>query len=159
MISIDIKNRLSIYYAKLVKILDFNSKRLSIKKEGIGETYIYYICYDKYPFYLVIDDLKAYFEQNEDNKCLTLILKCQRQKMIYTKIWEEIKKLVNEVDNFKFSNYDKDYGIISFDTNDILPLNSTINIYSMTIVIKYVFKDDNKFYPQIYLTNCTYDKI
>ena len=29
----------------------------------------------------------------------------------------------------------------------------------MTIVIKSVFKDNNKFYPQIYLTNCTYNKI
>ena len=38
MISIDIKNPLFTYYAKLINIIDFNSKRLSIKKEGIGET-------------------------------------------------------------------------------------------------------------------------
>ena len=28
----------------------------------------------------------------------------------------------------------------------------------MTIIIKSVFKDNNKFYPQIYLTNCRYNK-
>ena len=30
----------------------------------------------------------------------------------------------------------------------------------MTIIIRSVFKDNNnKFYPQIYLTNCTYNKV
>ena len=73
MISIDIKNRLFILFSKLVNIFDFNSKRLSIEKARSGETCIYYIQYDKDPFYLVIDDLKGYFEQNDDNKYLTMI--------------------------------------------------------------------------------------
>ena len=88
---------------------------------------------------------------------MTLIFKSQIQKIIYTEIWDEIKKLINEVD--EFSNYDKDYYVISFDTDDILSLNSIINIYSITIIIKSVFKDNNKFYPQIYLKNCTYNKV
>ena len=90
MISIDIKNILFTLLAKLVNILDFNSKRLSIEKTGSSETCIYYINYDKDTFYLVIDDLKGDFEQNENNKYLTIILKSRRQKIIYTKIWEEI---------------------------------------------------------------------
>ena len=76
--------------------------------------------------------------------------------MIYTKIWEEVKKLINEVDDNEFSDYDKDYGVISFDIDDVLPLNSIINIYSMTLVIRSVFKENNKFYPQIHLSNCFY---
>ena len=62
----------------------------------------------------------------------------------------------------EFSNYDKNYDVSSFDTDDILSLNSIINISSLTIIksiIKSVFKDNNKFYPQIYLTNCWYNKI
>ena len=115
------------------------------------------IKYDKDPFYLVIDDLKGYFEQNDDNKFLTIIFTSKSQKMMYTTIWEEIKKVINEVD--EFSNYDKNYDVISFDTDDILSLNSIINIYSMTIIIKSVFKDNNEFYLQIYLTNCRYNKV
>ena len=57
MISIDIKNRLFTLFAKVVNILEFNSKRLNIEKAGSGETCIYYIKYDKDPFYLVIDYL------------------------------------------------------------------------------------------------------
>ena len=156
MISIDIKNRLFTLFAKSVNIFNFNSKGLSIPKAGSGETCIYYIDYDKDPFYLVIDDLKGYFEENGNNKYLTMIFTSKCQKMIYTRIWEEIKKVINEVD--EFSNYDKNYDVISFDTDNILSLNSIINIYSMTIIIKSVFKDNNKFYPQIYLTNCKYNK-
>ena len=70
---------------------------------------------------------------------------------------EEIKKVINEVN--EFSNYDKNYDVISFDTDDILSLNSIINLYSMTIIIKSVFKDNNNFYPEIYLTICRYNKV
>ena len=86
-----------------------------------------------------------------------MIFRSKSQKMMYTRIWKEIKKGINEVD--EFSNYDKNYDVISFDTDDILSLNSIINIYSMTIIIKSVFKDNNKFYPQIYLTNFRYNKV
>ena len=41
----------------------------------------------------------------------------------------------------------------------ILSLNSIINIRSLTIIIKSVFKDNNKFFPQIYLTDCRYNKV
>ena len=86
-----------------------------------------------------------------------MIFKSKSQKMMYTRIWEEIKKVINEVD--EFSNYDKNVDVISFDTDDILLLNSIINIYSITIIIKSVFKDNNKFHPHIYLTNCMYNEI
>ena len=107
MTSIDIKNRLFALFAKLVNIFGFNSKRFSIEKARSDETCIYYVKYDKDPFYLVIDDLKDYFEQNDDNKYLTLIFTSKSQKMMYTRMWEEIKKVINEVD--EFSNYDKNY--------------------------------------------------
>ena len=145
MILINIKNRLFTLFAKTVNIFDFNSKRLSIQKVGSGETCIYYIDFGKDPIYLVIDDLKGYFEENDDNKYLTMIFMSKSQKMMYTRTWKEIKKLINEVD--EFSNYGKDYDVISFDTDDILSLNSIINIYSMTIIFRSVFKDNNKFYP------------
>ena len=73
MISINIKNRLFTLFAKVVNIFEFNSKRLSIRKAGSGETCIYYIDYAKDPFCLVINDLKGYFEQNDNNKYLTMI--------------------------------------------------------------------------------------
>ena len=86
MISLDIKNRLFTLCAKVVNIFDFNPKRLNIQKEGSGESCIYYINYNKNPFCLVIDDLKGYFKENNDNKYLKMIFKSKNQKMMYTRI-------------------------------------------------------------------------
>ena len=65
MISIKIKDLLFTYHARLVNILDFNPKKLSIENVcAINDNLerIYYVKYDKDPFYLVIDDLKGYFK-------------------------------------------------------------------------------------------------
>ena len=64
MISIKIKNPLFTYYSRLVNILDFNPKKLSIEKVcAINNKleHIYYVKYNKDPFYLIIDNLKGYF--------------------------------------------------------------------------------------------------
>ena len=60
---------------------------------------------------------------------------------------KKIKKLINN----EISDYSKDYTVFKFDSNDVLPLNFIINIHSLAIIIRYVFKDDNKYYPQIYI--------
>ena len=65
MISIKINNPLFTYHARLVNILDFNHKKLSIEKVcAINDKLerIYYVKYNKDPFYLITDDLKGYFK-------------------------------------------------------------------------------------------------
>ena len=161
MISLGIKNKMFTYFARLVNILDFNPKKLSIQKVGTNDLGIYYIDYDKSPIYVVIDDLKGYFEKNDGNgnKYLTIIFKDEKPKMIDTRIWEEIKKLINDSNDNKFDDYSKDYGIISFDTDEILQFNSTIDIHSLTIIIRSAFKNDSNFHSQIYLNHCSYDNV
>ena len=64
MISIKIKDPLFTYRVRLVNILDFNPKKLSIEKVSViddEQEHIYYIKYGGDPFYLVINDLKGYF--------------------------------------------------------------------------------------------------
>ena len=65
-VSLNIKNNNPYLLAKLFNIFNFNPKKLNIQKEGTDEIGIYYINYDKNPFYLVIDDLKGYLEENDD---------------------------------------------------------------------------------------------
>ena len=74
----------------------------------------------------------------------------QVQAKIYNQIWDKIKELINSVDgvNFKFRDYFKNRGIIRFDTDNILPLDSMVNVYSMTIFIKSPYRTYyNRFYP------------
>ena len=138
----------------MVNILNFNPKKLSIEK----------VCAIKDPFYLVIDDLKGYFKysKEKDRKELEFIIEDQRKTKIYNQIWDKIKELINSVDgvNFEFSDYFRDRGVIRFDTDDTLPLDTMVNVYSMTIVIRSVYRNYyDRFYPQLHLTNCIYKNI
>ena len=46
-------------------------------------------------------------------------------------------------------NYDERYMIIKFNLEDELPLNKMIEIRSMIIVVRAVFHENNKYYPQV----------
>ena len=103
MISIKIKNPLFTYYLRFVNILDFNPKKLSVEKvHAINDELerIYYVKYDKDPFYLIINDLKGYFKysKEKDRKELKFIIEDQSQAKIYDQIWDKIKELINSVD-------------------------------------------------------------
>ena len=137
MISINIKDpQFNNNNEQLVNILDFNPKNLSIKKVTdpirYNPEYIYYVKYDNNSFYLVIDDLKGYFRyyKEKDKKELEFIIEDQVQAKIYNQIWDKIKELINNVDgvNFEFSDYFRNRGIIIFNTDDTLLLDSMVNV-------------------------------
>ena len=46
---------------------------------------------------------------------------------------------------------------IRFNSDGNLPLNKTLKLYNITIIIRSVFEEDGKFYPQIYLEECLYE--
>ena len=43
---------------------------------------------------------------------------------------------------------------IKFVLHDDLPLNKTIAIHIATIVVRAVFLENNKYYPQVFLDEC-----
>ena len=74
----------------MVNILDFNRKKLSIEKVcAINDKleHVYYVKYDKDPFYLIIDYLEGYFKysKEKDRKELEFIIKDQKKKKIIIK--------------------------------------------------------------------------
>ena len=46
---------------------------------------------------------------------------------------------------------------IKFDSDDNLLLNKKLKFPTMTIIVRSVFEEDGKFYPQIYFDQCLYD--
>ena len=167
MISIKIKDPLFTYHARLAHILDFNPEKLSIEKVCVVNDNlerIYCVKYDKDPFYLIINDLKSYFKysKEKDGKELEFIIEDQRKRKIYNQIWDKIKELINNIDgvNFKFSDYSRDRNVIRFNTDNTLPLYTMVSVYSITIVIRSVYKTCyGRFYPQIHLANCIYKNV
>ena len=54
-------------------------------------------------------------------------------------------------------DYDEKYMKIKFNSDDNLPLNKILKIHNMTIVIRSVFQEDSKYYPQIFLDEYLYE--
>ena len=94
MISIKIKDLLFTYHARLVNILNFNLKKLSIEKVCTINDELecnYYVKYGGDPSYLVTDDLKGYFkyskEKDTTEKELKFIIEDQRKRKVYNQTW------------------------------------------------------------------------
>ena len=45
---------------------------------------------------------------------------------------------------------------IQFNSDDNLLLNKPLKFYQMTVTIRYVFSEDNKLYPQVFLDEALY---
>ena len=51
---------------------------------------------------------------------------------------------------------EKNYSKFEINTSDDLPLNKQLNFPTLTIIIRIVFQEGEKLYPQIYLDECLY---
>ena len=54
-------------------------------------------------------------------------------------------------------DYDEKYMKIKFDSDDDSPLNETIKIHNMTIVVKAMFYENNKYYRQAFSDEFIYE--
>ena len=46
---------------------------------------------------------------------------------------------------------------IKFNSDDELPLNEPLKFHAMTIIIRSVFEEDSKLYPQFFLDDTSYE--
>ena len=53
-------------------------------------------------------------------------------------------------------DYEKDYMKIKFNSDDDLPLNKELKFHNMVITIRFVFEEDGKLYPQVFLDDTLY---
>ena len=53
--------------------------------------------------------------------------------------------------------YGKDYMKIKSNSDADLPLNKLLKFYLMTIIIRSVFSEDGKLYPQLFLDDTLYE--
>ena len=92
-------------------------------------------------FYLIFSKLNLYFEEINKTKCLTLVpINESKEKIRYL-----IRSIIKNSDD-----YDEKYMKNKFNSDDELPLNKTIEIPTMTIVVRAIFLENNKYYPQVF---------
>ena len=61
------------------------------------------------------------------------------------------------INGSKSREYGKGYMKIKFNSDDDLPLNKQLKFMSLTIIVRTVFEEDGKHYPQIFLDECLYE--
>ena len=71
---------------------------------------------------------------------------------VFNRISDKIKKI-----NSNECDYEKDYMKTKFNSDDDLPLNKSLKFHLMTITIRYVFEEDGKLYPQVFLDDTLYE--
>ena len=83
-----------------------------------------------------------------------LIFDSTNKKLIgkFTKISDEISLLIKTINDGKEIKYGKDFMKIKFNSDVDFPLNKSLKFHVMTIIIKSVFEENGKFYPQINLS-------
>ena len=59
----------------------------------------------------------------------------------------------------KKNDYEKDYTKIKFNSDDNLLLHKSLKFHIMTIIIRSVFEEDGKLYPQIFLDDTLYELV
>ena len=86
----------------------------------------------------------------ETKTVLTNFTNKSKQKIkTYEELWSRIKALIRSITK-NSDDYDEKYMKITFNLCDELPLSKTIEI------VRDVFYENNKYYPQVFLDECWY---
>ena len=113
-----------------------------------------------YPLYLLINQASGYIEENNGNKYLIFDYSFNENKALlkkYADVWDGIKNEIKAINGDKENDYGKDYMKIKFNSDNDLPLNKLLKFHLMTIIIRCVFSEDGKFYPQLFLDDTLYE--
>ena len=148
--------------ARIINLLDFNPKKLTINKElnSIHNTPdanskdlidIHQVRYQNGGFYLTIDNIKGYFKLDDNISGILDMMLTDDQKNKYHQVWKEVFKLVNN-ENGELKLHEK---IRLFDTD--LPIEKIFKIPSITVAIKSLIEKENKFYLELALNHCFYE--
>ena len=168
---INIKNRTYYFYNDIINLDEFDGSKIKVDKKDFNDIDIYYLGYEHKkkisecnvinsvnPLYLKITDMKGQFEKGKDDAWYLVI---SDKDDVYKKlvdIFESIKNKITEK-TWDAAEYDKDCIKIKFESNNILPASKDVNIHLATIIIRAIFAQDGKYYPQLFLDDVLYKNV
>ena len=171
---INIKNGTYYFFNDMINIKDFDSSLLKIDKKSYKNIGIYNIgyitikkiddcenIYSVNPLYLLVNHASGYIEEKNGNKYLIFDYSVNENKGLllkkYADVWDGIKNEIKTINGGEENNYGKDYMKIKFNSDDDLPLNKLLKFHNITIIIRSVFSEYGKFYPQLFLDDALYE--
>ena len=163
-------------------IEEFDLNLIKIDKKSYKDIDVYYIGYIKitkiddcekiysvYSSYLITDKVDEHIEcksverssagEKNGKKYLVFDFTDENEEVLkkYTDFWDGIKNKIEKINGSKKGEYGKDFMKIKFNTDDNLPLNKPLKLHLLTIIVRCIFEEDSKFYPQLYLDDCLYE--
>ena len=121
--------------------------------------YVEYVTIEKYVkiyninlLYLILRYVNRYFDEINGNEYLTLVAANESKEKTkkFEDHWIKITDLIRSITKI-YDAYDEKYMKIKFNSDNELPLNKTVEITTITIVVRAIFLENNKYYPQIFL--------
>ena len=105
---------------------------------------------------LIFRNVNEYLEEINKSKYLTVIPTNESKGKMkrYGEMWSKIRDLIRSIT--KSDDYEEKYMKIKFNSDDVLCLNKTIEIPPITIFVRAVFHENNKYYLQVFLDECLY---
>ena len=144
---INIKDQTYYFYNDMINLKDFEPALLKLEKKHYKGINIYYIGYIKIK---KIDHYESIYSVN-------LLYLHNNHAKKYAEIWGEMKYKIKTINGGKENNYRKDDMKTKFDSDDDLPLNKPLKFHAITIIIRSVFEEDGKSYPQVFLDDTLYE--
>ena len=107
----------------------------------------------------MIGGVIGHIEENNGSKYLVFDSSDKSKEVLkkYKELWDGIKKEIETINGGKTGEYGKYFMKIKFDSDNKLPLNNPLKYLTMTMVVRSVFQDEGKIYPQVYLDECLYE--
>ena len=104
--------------AKIINLLDFDPKKLSISNTPDASSKdlieVHEVRYDDNGFYLTIDNIKGYFNLDDNNSGILDMILTDDQKNKYHQVWKEVlKMLMMEMENYNCTKK-LDYSIVTY---------------------------------------------
>ena len=158
----NIKNRTYYFYNDLINIKDIDAKLLKVDKKtsmGLGIYYIGYVTKKSEwngnsvnPLYLMINRTDGFIDEKNGDKYLNIASTDRNSEVLkkYSEVWNGIKDCIEKI-NDNEREYDKDSMKIKFNSDDNILLNKVLNFLSAMVILRNIFENDSKYYPQIFL--------
>ena len=129
---------------------------INIKKfdKNVGD---YESIYSGNSLYFIVGEVDRYIEEKMAISTQILLLQKKTKDVLtkYLEVCDKIKNLIERVTD-KPGKYGKDFMKIKFNSDDNLPLNKTLKLHNLTLVVRSVFLEDNRYYPQFFqMDACT----
>ena len=105
---------------------------------------------------MLVHRIDGFIEEKRGNKYLNIAFTDSNNEVL-KKVLSGIKGQIEKINSGKLGEYEKDYMKIKFNSDDNLSLNKQLKFPRVKIIVRRVFEEDGKYYPQVFLDECLYE--